>query len=225
MDQMICPDIFNGYAKAFFTGKALGTDIEKIGAAMSIKKDNIYLPVQKHTDKVFVLGAEGRGGTADAVVTAEPGMLIGVRVADCVPILLCDKRRSVVGAVHAGWRGTAARIIKKTIKVMADRFGSCPEDILVALGPSIRRDCYIVGAEVQEAVRKASGEGGYYIRSGGKYYIDLPSANTLQALCSGIPEENIWSSDECTHCNPEKYHSYRYHKDYSGSQGGFIGVF
>jgi polyphenol oxidase len=225
MDQIICPDIFNGHAKAFFTVKSLGADIDRISSVMSIKKDRIFLPLQKHTDKVLVLDAEKGSGECDAVVTRKTGILIGVRVADCVPVLLCDKRRSTVGVVHAGWRGTAAQIIKKTIYVMAEKFGSCHEDILIALGPSIKRDCYGVGAEVEEAVRKATGEGDYWVRSCGQSYVDLPSANAQQALSTGVPPENIWISGECTYCNPEKYHSYRYHKDYNGGQGGFIGIF
>lgn len=225
MDQMIWPDIFNGYARAFFTGKSLGSDIDKISAVMSIKKEDIYMPLQKHTDRVLVLGEGDRDIAADAVVTGAPGILIGVRVADCVPVLLCDKRRFIAGVVHAGWRGTAAQIIKKTIKVMTKQFGSCPQDIVIALGPSIKRDCYEVGVEVGQAVREATGEGDYRISSGGKYLIDLSMANMLQAVSAGVPKENVWTSDECTHCSPDKYHSYRYHKDYSGSQGGFIGLF
>jgi copper oxidase (laccase) domain-containing protein len=69
------------------------------------------------------------------------------------------------------------------------------------------------------------GEGKYYMPVDGKYYVDLPAANVLQALSMGIPEENIWTSNICSHCNPQDFHSYRYHREYSGRQGGFIGVF
>lgn len=225
MDRLICPDIFDGCAKAFFTRKSLGADIEKISRILSIKKENVFLPVQRHTDKVLVIDLNFKSMIADAVVTKNRDILIGVQVADCVPILLFDRKNSIIGAVHAGWRGTAARIVKKTIKSMFECFSSSPQDIIIALGPSIRWDCYDVDLEVKDAIYKATGNGKYYIeKSEGKYCVDLSSANIYQALSMGIPEENIWSSNECTYCSPDEYHSYRYCKDCTGRQGGFIGI-
>ena len=108
---------------------------------------------------------------------------------------------------------------------MSEGFGSLPPDIRMALGPSIRWGCYEVDREVKDAVCEASGEGEYFIEGrDGKYSVDLCSANIYQALSAGIPEENIWSSDECTYCNPGEYYSYRYDKVIRGSQGGFIGI-
>jgi len=225
MDQLIKPEIFNGEVKAFFTRKSPGVNTGEISDLLSIPEQYIYMPVQKHTDRVLVLGSELAPAMADAVITQRKGILLGVRVADCVPILLCDRKRSVVGAVHAGWRGTASRIIRKTVRTMVELFGSSPKDIVAAIGPSIRWQCYDVGSEVREAICKATGEGSYCISKEEKCFIDLPSANRIQALSSGIPGENIWSSFECTRCNPDRFHSYRYSRRYTGSQGGFIGVF
>lgn len=226
MDELIHPDIFNGSAAAFFTKKSVGADIKKISTILSINKDAIYFPIQRHTDKVLVIESDLEPRIADAVVTEREGILIGIQVADCVPILLFDRKKLVIGAVHAGWRGTAAQIIKKTIKSMVERFGSSPDDIAVAIGPSIRWNCYRVDYEVKDAICKATGYGNYYIeKSEGGYYVDLSSANVLQALSMGVHEENIWSSNECTYCNPEEFYSYRYSKGYNGSQGGFIGIF
>ncbi|OIP59572.1 MAG: hypothetical protein AUK38_05210 [Nitrospirae bacterium CG2_30_41_42] len=225
MDRLICPDIFDGHIKAFFTRKSLGVDIKKISRILSIKREEVFLPVQRHTDKVLVIDLNFKSTIADAVVTKRKGILIGVQVADCVPILLFDRRNSIIGAVHAGWRGTASQIIKKTIKSMFEYFSSSPQDIKIAIGPSIRWDCYDVDFEVKNAVYNATGKGKYYKkRSDGKYCVDLSSANMYQALLMGIPEENIWSSNECTYCNPNEYHSYRYGKDCTGRQGGFIGI-
>jgi YfiH family protein len=225
MDQLIKPEIFNGEVKAFFTRKLLGANIGKISNLLSISMQDIYLPVQKHTDRVLVLQSDLAPVTADAVVTQRKGILLGVRVADCVPILLYDRRESVIGAVHAGWRGTASQIIKKTVRTMVELFGTSPKDIMAAIGPSIRWQCYDVGSEVKEAVCEATGEGKYCMPEKDKYFIDLSSANRIQALSSGIPGENIWSSGECTRCNPDAFYSYRYSRTYAGSQGGFIGVF
>jgi YfiH family protein len=225
VDQLIRPEIFSREVKAFFTRKSLGANAGMIGNLLSISEQDIYIPVQRHTDRVLVLGADQAPVTADAVISQRKRLLLGVRVADCVPILLHDRRKSVVGAVHAGWRGTASQIIMKTVRSMVELFDSSPKDIIAAIGPSIRWQCYEVGNEVKEAVCEATGEGNYCISRKDKCFIDLSSANRIQALSSGIPGENIWSSPECTRCNPDEFHSYRYSRRYTGSQGGFIGVF
>jgi YfiH family protein len=240
MDRLIFPDIFDSsvnpvrkpgqgffpnVVKAFFTKKSLGVNIEKISSILSIKKENIYFPLQRHTDKVQVIEKDLSQKVADAVITMRKGLLIGVQVADCVPILFSDTKRSVVGVVHAGWRSTAAQIIQKTIQLMIEDFHLSPNDIKIALGPSIRWSCYYVGREVKDAIYNATGEGGYFFQRDGGYFIDLPSANTYQAISMGIPKENIWISHECTYCNPKEYYSYRYDKAYTGKQGGFIGIF
>ena len=225
MSRLIYTSIFNGDVKAFFTTRSSGVDVKKISSFLSIKKEDIYFPVQQHTDKVLVINSDLELEIADAVVTQRKGVLIGVQVADCVPLLFFDRRRSVVGAVHAGWRGTASGIVKKTIALMIEYFSSSPEEIVIALGPSIRWGCYQVGVEVKDAIYKATGEGKYFMQSDDRYYVDLSSANRCQALSMGITEENIWLSHECTYCNHEEYYSYRYEKRLTGSQGGFIGIF
>jgi YfiH family protein len=240
MDRLIYPYIFNGHVspvrrfrggffsngvKAFFTRKSLGVDIKEISIIFSMKEKDIYLPLQRHTDRIVVIESDLEPKIADAIITERKGILIGVRVADCVPILLLDKRNSVIGAVHAGWRGTAAQVIKKTLKSMLGHFYSFPEDIHIALGPSIRWSCYDVGNEVKEAICKATGDGEYYIQKKGKYCVDLSYANMYQAVAMGVPKKNIWISHECTYCNPKEYYSYRFNKGITGSQGGFIGLF
>ncbi len=158
------------------------------------------------------------------MITDRKGVVIGVQGADCVPILLYDKRTHATGAVHAGWRGTAAAILKKTVRAMGERFSSSPSDIVIALGPAIRWCCYGVGYEVVEAVEKATGTGDYFTMKGEKYCLDLPSANRYQAFSAGVLPENIWMSDDCTSCQNEKYYSHRVAKGAPGRQGGFIGV-
>ncbi len=223
METLIFPTIFGGAAKGFFTGKTPGVDLQRISEISAIGKKHIYLPIQKHTDKVLLLDSfEPRIG--DAVITDRKGVVIGVQGADCVPVLLHDRRTGAVGAVHAGWRGTAAGILKRTIEAMASRFSSSPSDIALAVGPGIRWCCYEVGYDVLEAVKKATGAGDYFITRGEKYCLDLPAANRYQAVAAGVLPEHIWMSDECTFCENEKYYSYRFAKGPTGRQGGFIGV-
>jgi YfiH family protein len=203
----------------------LGADIPKICRSFSIQKEDVFLPLQRHTSKVLVLDAEVEPIVADAVITNRKGILIGVQVADCVPILLHDRRRSAVGAVHAGWRGTAEQIIKKTIRKMVESFLSSPQDITIALGPSIRWNCYVVDKDIKDSICNATGEGTYVRKqTNGKYCVDLASANVMQALSVGVLDKHIWMSDDCTYCNPHSYYSYRYEKNSRGRQGGFIGI-
>jgi len=225
MNNFVFPELFDNSIKAFFTKKPLGVKVEEICRIFAIERKEIYLPLQKHTDNVQVISSALEAKVADSVLTKRKGILIGVQVADCVPVLLYDSKRLLVGAVHAGWKGTASQIMKKTIIRMIDEFGSNPEDIKIAIGPSIRWSCYQVGEDVKEAIYEATGEGDYHFSKDGRYYLDLASANRCQAMSVGIPEENIWVARECTYCNPQDYHSYRYEKNYNGAQGGFIGIF
>ncbi len=222
------PNIISSNARAFFTTKIILNENESIDEViareLNVTQENIYLPIQKHTNKIHVLESGREPVIADAVVTAEKNILIGILVADCVPILMHDGHKEVIAAVHAGWRGTAQTILKNTIETMVKRYGSSIKDISIAIGPSIRRCSYVVGEDVMTEVLRATGEGDYYKEYGDKYFIDLSSANVIQALNMGIPQENIWQSDECTFCNPHKFYSYRYTGGTTGRQGGFIGM-
>lgn len=226
MKRLIRPDNFRhaGHLTAFFTGKDPGSDLDEIGRITGFDEDHIYLPVQKHTDTVLVLEGDLSPKIADAVVTNRKGILIGVRVADCVPILLHDPVREVIGAVHAGWRGTAAGILKNTIRTFAGRFGCKAGDILIAIGPGIKKCCYEVDPDVAHAVEKASGPGDYIRQKGAKFHVDLPSANKSQALAEGVKEGNIWMTGDCTFCNPDKYCSFRYARGTACRQAGLVGM-
>ncbi len=222
-NDIIKPRIFNHSGlKAFFSTASFKTEIDNIAGYAGISRNNVYLPVQKHSGKIYVLESDMEPAAADAVLTERKGVLIGIRVADCVPILLYDRKKHLIGAVHAGWRGTSKQILKNTIMTMQEKFSSSAPDILIAIGPSIRKCCYIVGNEVKEEIEKVAEGDGYYSKKDGRHYIDLSSVNVLQSLSAGVPHQNIWQSDECTFCNPEKFFSYRYSNESAGRQGGFI---
>ncbi len=224
MNRLIIPDIFEGHVTAFFTSKDPGADLNAVSRILKIKQENIYMPIQRHTDKVIVVESSLEPRIADAVLTKSKGIIIGIQVADCVPVLVYAKRKDVIGAVHAGWRGSAEGILKKTIRTIMARFYVDGRDIMIAIGPGIRWCCYEVGPDVMDSVRNATGEGEYYKKKGGKYCLDLPAANRFQALSVGVPESNIWMSDDCTFCHPDRYYSYRYSKGPTGRQAGFIGI-
>jgi len=220
--HILYPPLFSASVTAFFTGKAPGADKPEIARLLGISPDNIFCPVQKHTDRIIVLEEETRDFVADAVLTCKENILIGIQVADCVPILLHDEGTGAIGAVHAGWRGTADGILKLAIKEMNKKFGSLADNIKIAIGPAIKWCHYEVGEDVLLKVKAQTGEGNYYKTGSPKPYLDLPRANRLQALSMGVREENIWLSSECTYCEADMFNSYRRDRD-GGRQGGFIG--
>lgn len=223
MHRLFSPAWVDAYITAFFTGKVPGTDLDCISRMLHIHKENIYLPIQKHTDKILIIESSLEPRIADAVITREKGILIGVQVADCVPVLFHERNRDVIGAVHAGWRGTAAGILRKALEEVLIRYRGSVENLFVSMGPSIGRCCYQVDYDVFRAVSAATGDGNYHEKRGGKYLLDLPAANKCQAMLLGIPSQNIETLNLCTHCNPELFHSFRYAKGVTGRQGGFIG--
>ena len=218
---IITPSIFTGLAvQAFFTTKSFHGEVSRL--SKDLHAESVYLPLQKHTDKIIIVEYDLEPKVADAVVTIRRGLIVGVEVADCVPVLLFDKKKHIAGAVHAGWRGTAVGIVKKTIAVFTDRFHASAADIMIAIGPSIKGCCYGVGPEVVDAVSRETGNGDYVLALGEKQFIDLGAANKHQALSTGILPENVWMSEECTHCLPEKYYSFRYARGAAARQHGFI---
>jgi YfiH family protein len=139
----------------------------------------------------------------DGLVTSEAGLMLGVQTADCVPVLMADTRTRAVGALHAGWRGTVARIVEEGVATMAREFGSKPEDLIAAVGPSIGPCCFEVGEEVQAEFERAFP----YARqlfpevAGGKPRVDLWEANRRQLLAAGLVPEAISVVGECTVCS------------------------
>lgn len=223
MERLLFPNLFRNEVSAFFTMKDPGTDLDEISAILKIRKKEIFMPAQKHTDTVHILDSEREPVIADAVIAEKQGVLLGIQVADCVPVLLYDKKRKIIAAVHAGWKGTAHALLQKTMHAMTERYNCRPENILVAMGPSIKWCCYEVDIDVLAAVRRATGKGDYYKEKGDKFCLDLASANMFQALSVGVPATHIWISDACTYCYPDRFYSYRYAKGPTGRQGGFIG--
>lgn len=169
----------------------------------------------------------------DGLVTDRPGVLLGAGTADCVPVLVVDPRRRAVGAFHAGWRGTAARIAEHGVETMRREYGSSPEDLLAAIGPSIGACCYTVGEEVREKfvaefpygaelfhASKGPDETTPAIR------VDLWEANRRQLLDAGLPSEKITIVGECTACTRDLSGKPRYfsHRAQAGRTGRMLNV-
>jgi len=222
------PNISSTGIRAFFTSKHFSENHNSMREALlkefRLEEDKIYLPIQKHTNHIHILESNINPVVADAVITDRPDVLIGIIVADCVPVLVYDQHRKIICAVHAGWKGTAGGILEKALSLMMERFNARPGDVLVSIGPSIKKCSYEVDVHVKDAVESKTGQGNYIDPKGDTYMLDLAEANRVQALNSGVQEKHIWKSEDCTFCNPDKYYSYRYAKETTGRQGGFIGM-
>ncbi|MCX8070438.1 MAG: peptidoglycan editing factor PgeF [Thermodesulfovibrionales bacterium] len=221
-NSLIIPPFNDETFIMFFTTKYLHREPNDFIKEEFYKTAYLYMSIQRHTDLVIDINKSTLPQIADAVITSEFGTFLGVKTADCVPILIADKRQSVISAVHAGWRGTAQSIVKKTIKNMITNYGCKNTDLMVAIGPSIRMCCYEVGEEVYLQVKEATGEGEYFRKGKDRYFIDLQMANKTQLLELGV--KNIWISDDCTCCLKDKYHSFRRDKEMALRQYAIIGI-
>ena len=158
---------------------------------------------------------------ADASVSRDPGWLLGIETADCLPVLLVDPRRRAVAAAHAGWRGTAAQVAASAVAALVAR-GSRPPDLLAGLGPCIGPCCYEVGEELREAF----GEDAPHVfrpGGGGRPHLDVRAANARQLARAGLRPEAIAHVEECTRCSPGLYHSYRRDGRGAGRMISFVG--
>lgn len=154
------------------------------------------------------------GTQGDALVTAAAGVSLGVFVADCVPLLLEDSRTGAVAAVHAGWRGTAARVAAAAAEAMQARYGTRPGDLVAAIGPSIKGCCYQVGREVVAALGDLPDPAAFVRHAGENATVDLQEANRQILAAAGVG--TIHLSGMCTHCDSEHFFSYRRDGERSG---------
>jgi len=194
--------------------------------------DSIYDVWQVHSSQVVIARAPRLAGQlpikADAILTDRPGVNLFMRFADCVPILLYEPVKKVVGIVHAGWEGTINRIAEAAIRTMQAEYGAKVNNILAALGPSIGAHHYEVGNEVVEKVRRAFGgdANGLLARYKGKpkgsgMQFDLWEANRLILEHAGL--RNIEISCICTACHLEDWYSHRGEEGVTGRFGAIIG--
>jgi YfiH family protein len=163
---------------------------------------------------------------ADGLITDRRGLALVVTAADCVPIFLYDPVRRVVGAVHAGWRGTVAGIAAKAVRAMAGRFGCGPADVHAAIGPSIGPCCYEVDEQVAEPVRRYYGQrAGALLRPGareGRYLLDLWAANRLDLESAGVCR--VHCAEVCTACQRQRLFSHRAEQGGAGRGAALIAL-
>jgi polyphenol oxidase len=209
---------------------------------------------QIHSNIVVVAGRADAAGKspqkADGLMTSEPGLLLAIQTADCIPVLVADRKRKAVAAFHAGWRGTVQRIVEAGIGRMRLEFGSRPEDLVAAIGPGIGFCCYVVGEEVLSAFesqfayarelfmeiedpdpararypmmflnQRAPG----HVPNPPKLHLNLAEANRRQLLAAGLKPRSIQFAGGCTGCGPDLYFSHRAAHGRSGRMMSVVGI-
>lgn len=222
-----------------------------IGAADRRKPWPLVALRQIHSDLIHVVrSAEPARLTGDGLITNLPGVALAIMAADCLPVLLVDKKNKAVGAFHAGWRGTVQRIAEKGLGIMRHEFGTRPQDVFAAIGPGIQACCYEVGEELREQFHsqfayadelfhevkhsdivrekypllfmnmRAPGHGDQCI----KVHLDLREANRRQLIEAGVPKKQITALENCTACDPRRFFSHRAEKGRTGRMMALIGI-
>ena len=200
---------------------------ERLCQRLGVARGHLVTAFLTHSDRVAVVSQADWGrrfGDTDALVTADPGVYLTLRFADCVPILLYDPVRRVIGIVHAGWRGTLALITQKTARVMGEAFGSDPADLVAGIGPSLGPCCAEMGAEVVARTRAVFGAAADDLLRPGvrKPHLDLWAANRLQLEAIGVRQ--VETAGLCTVCHVADYFSHRAEHGKTGRFGAVIGL-
>jgi YfiH family protein len=199
--------------------RAFGTTLERMVTVTQVHGADLLVIDQPNDDFGHFTRLE-----CDGIVTNQPNVMIGVCVADCVPVLLYDPRQQVVAALHAGWKGTAANIVAKGVAAMAEVFDSRPADIHAAIGPAIGPCCYEVDTPVKNgfATQQAAWDLFAQPKENGKWQLDLTAINRHQLLAAGLADKRIDVSNTCVCCTPDSFFSFRREKGETGRQMGFI---
>jgi polyphenol oxidase len=223
-------------------------------AITSVSANPMVTLRQIHSNLSVAVGAaemqRERPWRGDGLMTAEPGLLLAIQTADCIPVLVADRKRRAVAAFHAGWRGTVKRIVERGVGRMRLEFGSRPEDLIAAIGPGIGACCYGVGEEVlsefesqftyaRELFREVSDSDPVRTKypmlfltqrapghspTGPSLHLDLIEANRRQLRAAGLKPRAIKAVGGCTNCQPELFFSYRGSRGHTGRMMSVIGV-
>ena len=219
------------------------------------KSPELRLLRQIHSGLVQRTGVEEKSaGTeplrGDGWIATEPGTLLGIQTADCIPVLVVDVRQRIVAAFHAGWRGTLARIVERGVGRLRAEFGSRPRDLTAAIGPGIGRCCYSVGEEVQmefasqfsyaeklfeeifdlDPIKEKypmlflTARAPGHSNLGPSLHLDLIEANRRQLIEAGIAPEKIYALNLCTACDTRRFFSYRAEHGFTGRMVSAIGI-
>ena len=225
---------------------AVAGDVKTMPALVTLKQ--IHSSIIQVVSKADA-GEEARH-EADGMMTNERGILLGIQTADCIPVLIADRKQRAVAAFHAGWRGTLKRIVEHGVGRMRLEFGSRPEDLVAAIGPGIAQCCYAVGEEVQSEFESQfayavelfsevfdsdpvkekypmlflTARAPGHSNLGPSLHLDLIEANRRQLLDAGLSAESIFVQGDCTSCRTDRYFSHRADHGFTGRSLSVIGI-
>ena len=198
---------------------AVGYDVKRLVCTRQVHGDAVRVV----TEADWGQGLFWPAPDCDGLVTQTPGTALAVFVADCTPVLLWDAATGAVGAVHAGWRGTALGIAARAVETMARAFGTRPQDVRAAIGPCVGRCCYETGPDVPAAMADALGPAARSALDdlgGGRWRVDLKELNAVWLARAGVGE--IVTAPWCTACQPERFFSHRRMGEARGLQAAVI---
>jgi len=208
-------------------------NLRRTAQAFSIPTDRVFCASQVHGDRILEISGcrqsifgSGPSLRGDGLMTEERDVYLGILTADCLPLLLLDPGRSVVGAVHAGWRSTVKGIAPKAVRALRRAFGCKPEDLLVAFGPAIGPCCYVVREEVTRTFLKADEATRRFLHpeEPGRWKMNLAGINQHQLCNEGVQEGNLFLSNLCTSCRKDLFFSVRAEGEPTGRQIALIGL-
>lgn len=214
--------------------EAVDENYKRLAEALGVEVGDFVCSDQTHTTNVLRVGRAdcGNGVTkpkpytdVDGLITNEPGVVLSTFYADCVPLYFVDPVNRAIGMSHSGWRGTVGRMGQKTLEAMAREFGTRPEDVVAAIGPSICQSCYEISRDVAEEFMAAfpgQQEEILIDKGNDKFQLDLWKCNEIVFTEAGIKRENIAVTDVCTCCNSKLLFSHRATNGKRGNLGGFI---
>ena len=196
-------------------GLKLPGDWNVVAEAFGVAPDRVVTVNQVHGDTIVRVDEQNYKSLltieADAMVTNQAGIAIGVETADCVPVLLVDPVIPAIGAVHAGWRSTVKKIVRKAVQAMQDEFGSDPSRMLAAIGPAIGPECYEVDEPVMGPVKESFSlwQKAASPLGNDKWSLDLVKLNRIALLQAGLPPGNVHALGLCTCCRRDLFYSFR----------------
>jgi hypothetical protein len=218
--------------------EAVDENFRRIAEVLGCRVEDIVCSDQTHTTNLRVVTrADGGKGIVkpkdysdiDGLMTDEPGLVLATFYADCVPLYFVDTKHKAIALAHSGWRGTVARMGRCVVEAMENTYGTKPEELVAAIGPSICQSCYEVSEDVAEAFEKEFRRPGQQdeillSKGNGKYQLDLWRANEIILTEAGIPIEQIQVTDLCTCHNSERLFSHRASQGKRGNLGAFLGL-
>jgi polyphenol oxidase len=202
----------------------------RLAMAFAIPMDQFLTLNQVHSDDIFVIKPFGDYYSSsetldyDAIVTSRTNLAVCIKTADCVPVFIVDRMKKIIAVVHAGWKGSALEITAKVVRLLLEKYGSSPGDILTAIGPSIGQCCFEVDTPTANTFFEQKNNEAFLFPGArpNKWMLDLAEANRRQILNCGIPEANIDVSDLCTACRQDLFFSHRGSGGIAGRQVNFI---